>query len=360
MKEKLKNIVINPKVIIIGFIIVLVASFSARYWLDSNKYIETDNAQLDGNIYTVRSSITAYVTKIHFTDNQTINKGDTLLSFDTTVLVAKVLQAKAALANAEANTNVYLNKAFASSQNMAASVELVKVNQQDILTEVTNYKRMQEELERAQKLRKIKAITEQQFELIESQHAIAKLNLEKVTVRKNAAMLNIQGLQKLTNSEEAQITVAKALVAQRKAELQIAEEDLRHAFVVAPCTGIVAKRGVQLGQFVSSGQSLCAIVDTKQVWVIANIKENQLKTVQIGQPVDVKIDAFPDLDMKGLVHSFSGATGAKFSLMPPDNASGNFVKIVQRVPIRVNLIIPSKIKYPLYPGLSVSVKINVK
>jgi membrane fusion protein (multidrug efflux system) len=255
---------------------------------------------------------------------------------------------------------VYFNKASASNQNTAASVELIKVNQQDILTEVANYKRMQEELERAQKLRKIKAITDQQFELIESQYTIAKFNLEKVTARKNAAMLSTQGLQKLTNSEEAQITVAKALVAQRKAELQIAEEDLQHAFVIAPCTGIVAKRTVQLGQFVTSGQSLCAIVDTKQVWIIANIKENQLKSVQIGQPVEVKIDAFPDLALKGLVHSFSGATGAKFSLMPPDNASGNFVKIVQRVPIRINLIMPSKIKYPLYPGLSVAVKIKVK
>ncbi len=359
MEEKQKKMTVIAKSLIIGVVVIIIAVLGFKFWSDATQYVETDNAQIDGNIFTIRSSVTAYLKKIHFTDNQLIQKGDTLISFDTAVLEAKVLQAKAALANAEAAIKVNANRASASMNNVSASLELSEVNQQEIIAETANYKRVQEEFERVKKLRLIKAITQQQFEVAESQLATAKANLDKAIARKQAALTSVKGLQKTARSEEAQISSSEALVAQKRAELALTEEDLHHAFVIAPCAGIVTKRSVQLGQYITAGQSLCAMIDAQQIWVSANIKETQLKSVHIGQQVEVKVDAFPDLKLSGFVNSFSGATGAKFSLMPPDNASGNFVKIVQRVPIRVSLNpVPSKVT--LYPGLSATVKIKAQ
>ena len=131
--------------------------------------------------------------------------------------------------------------------------------------------------------------------------------------------------------------------------------------MLAPCDGTVTKRAVQPGQYVSAGQSLCAVVDDQHLWVSANVKETQLSLIRPGQPVEISVDAYPNLSLTGKVESFGGATGAKFSLMPPDNASGNFVKVVQRVPVRIALNPQGENSQRLlYPGLSAFVKIKIK
>ena len=155
--------------------------------------------------------------------------------------------------------------------------------------------------------------------------------------------------------------MAKAQIKQREAELILAQKQLSYATVIAPSSGVVTKRSIQLGQYVTMGQSLCVIIDTENYWVTANFKESQLGKMKIGDEVEIELDAYPDLKLVGKIESYSGATGAKFSLLPPDNSTGNFIKITQRFPLRISLDnFPKERATDIFPGLSAFVKVKVK
>jgi len=157
------------------------------------------------------------------------------------------------------------------------------------------------------------------------------------------------------------ISLAEALVRQREAELILAQTQLGYATVTAPCDGIVSRRAVETGQYISIAQPMCSVIDNTHLWITANFKETQVSEIHPGQIVDIKIDAYPSIRMKGKVGSYVGATGAKFSLLPPDNSTGNFVKIVQRVPVRIDITSLSESdRKLLFPGLSAFVEVNVK
>jgi membrane fusion protein (multidrug efflux system) len=345
-------------------LLLLVAGAGGWYYWQQNRGIETtDNAQLDGNVESVRASVTAYLDKIYFQDNQQVKQGDTLLRFNSVALRARVQQANAMLANAQAALRASGSTAAASADNAVASVQLAQSGQQSLASAQANIQRAQEEYDRTVKLLQIKGATQQQLEAARAQLAVTRADYAAAQSRQLSSATTARGLQATSRSQRAQIGTAQALVKQREAELALAEEDLRHATVLAPCSGIVSKRAVQQGQFVSAGQSLCAVVDQQHLWVTANVKETQLGTLRPGQPVEVEIDAYPGLRLEGRVASFGGATGAKFSLLPPDNASGNFVKVVQRFPVRIELekTQPTAAgSAPLYPGLSAFVKINTR
>ena len=340
----------------------LIAGGAIFYWLKNGGYESTDNAQLDGNIVSLKSRVTSTVDEIYFEDNQLVQKGDTLIRLNPLELEARVQQARAALANAQSGIRVSGKKAQASFENAAASAQMVKSNQESVNAARSNLNRAAEEFERATKLLAIKGITQQDYSASQNRLELAKAELAQATNRMESSEKSAHGQEVSAQSEQAQIGTAEALVEQRKAELKVAEYDLTHTWIIAPCTGIVTKRTVQKGNLVSNGQSLCAIVDTQELWVTANLKESQLKDIHIGAPVTVSIDAYPDVELTGKVGSFGGATGAKFSLLPPDNATGNFVKIVQRVPVRIALdkIQNPAIKRFLLPGLSAFVEIKTR
>ncbi|WP_091508563.1 HlyD family secretion protein [Flexibacter flexilis] len=347
---------------ILGVAAVATAGFF--YWKQTSGFETTDNAQLDGNIITVKSNVSSYVDKIYFKDNQLVKKGDTLITLNTIELQAKVEQARAALANAKASIKVIGKKASAGFDDAQASEQLVKSNQQAVEAATSNFNLAKEEHERNTQLFAIKGITQQDFTASKNQLEVAKSSLEQAVSRMKSSLATAHGRTASAQSDEAQLGTAEALIEQRKAELVLAEYNLSHAYVTAPCSGIVTKRVVQQGNLVSASQNLCAIVDTQELWVTANLKESQLKSVQVGQPVEIELDAYPNIQLKGTVSSFGGATGAKFSLLPPDNASGNFVKIVQRVPLRIALDNSTAANLPkgvsLMPGLSAFVKIKVQ
>ncbi|WP_345948929.1 HlyD family secretion protein [Mucilaginibacter sp. PAMB04274] len=350
----------SRKTLIIVIVVVLTAGLGLYFWLSGGKSESTDNAQLDGNILTVRSSVTAYVNRICFKDNQYVQKGDTLILLDTVVLFARVQQAKAALANARSEKRVSGSKAGASVLNALASKKLAESNDAAITAARAQVDRLQADYVRSQKLFNIKGITQQQLESDRTELQLAEAQLKETVDKQRSALTTAKSQQVNARSDEAQIGSAEALVNQRIAELRVAQEDLRHASVIAPCAGLVTKRSVQAGNYISAGQNLCAIVSQQDLWVSANVKETQLKTIRIGQPVEIEVDAFPDMDLEGEVISFGGATGAKFALMPPDNATGNFVKVVQRVPLRIALkpLKDTAASKMLLPGLSTHVKIK--
>jgi membrane fusion protein (multidrug efflux system) len=358
--------------IILAVIFILVASIGGYAWIKASAYETTDDAQLAGNIFSVRAGVTAYLDAICFQDNQHVNQGDTLLIFDTVALKASVAKAKGALENARAGLSVSDIKALAQKQSANASLQTALSGKQNIAVAKANLDQAQSDFNRAQKLMEIKAVTKKDYDAYQTTLKQAEAQYEQAVHNQQSSVLVSTGLKSEAKAAHQQISAAAALVDQSVAELRLAEEQLSHAYIIAPCNGIVTKRSVDQGQYVLAGQSLCAVVDEQHLWITANFKETQLRNIKPGQPVKIRIDAYPGLELKGTVQSYSGATGASFSLIPPDNATSNFIKVTQRVPLRINI---QRISDPennssgnqenseepslLFPGLSAFVKVKI-
>jgi membrane fusion protein, multidrug efflux system len=342
---------------------LLIAGSAISYRIRSAGYETTDNAQLDGDIESVRSSITSYIDTIRFADNQPVKKGDTLIRFNTDVLLAKVQQAEAALNNAGVDVLSNDNKVSASVENANASLQTSQYSRQEIVTAKANLDKAQQDFDRTSDLLSIKAATREQYETMGTKLQVAQATYSQAIGKQQSLISTARGLKATARSAENQTSAAKALVKQRQAGLRLALLELNHAYVLAPFDGIVTRRAVQQGQYVSAGQTLCAVVDTAHLWISANFKETQLYKIRPGQEVSITIDACPGLSGKGHVESFGGATGAKFSLLPPDNSTGNFIKITQRFPIRIAIdtfFAPQNKPTVLYSGLSAFIKVNTQ
>lgn len=349
--------------IILAVILLIAAGGVLFYWIKSSAYETTDDAQLDGNIYSVRAGITAYLDAIRFKDNQHVKKGDTLFVFNTVDLKAKVQQAKAALENAKAGLSVTDINALAREQNAKASVQSAMSGEQNINAARANYNKAKTDFNRAKELLKIDAITQEQFDATQASLQQARAQYQMAVHQQQSAAISSVGMQSQAKAAHHQVSAALALVNERQAELELAKQQLSHAYVLAPSDGIVTKRSVNVGQYVLSGQSLCAVVDEHHLWVIANFKETQIKKIKPGQSVNISVDAWPGLTLKGTVQSYAGATGSEFSLIPPDNATGNFIKVTQRVPIRIRIDSfsnPGNKQADLFPGLSAFVKVRIR
>ena len=331
--------------IILSLVILSAAAFGISKYVYSLHHEDTDDAQLDADINPVLSRVSGYVNEIRFEENQHVNKGDTLVKLDDRDLFIKVQQAQAALDNAMANVSVAkansgtsnANVATASSNVEAAKIRVWKSNQ---------------DFERMQNLRNDNAVTQQQFDAAKAEKQTSDAQLEAV-VRQQAAA-SMQG-----QASSQQVSVAESVIAQRQADLDFAKLQLSYAVILAPVTGSASRKNIQIGQYVNAGTPLFSIVSDNGVYVIANFKETQLERMKTGQAVEVKVDAFPSEKIQGTIYSFSAATGAKFSLLPPDNATGNFVKVIQRVPIKIKLNADKEVLSMLRPGMSVKVSVQL-
>src|SRR5699024_1670269 len=189
------------------------------------------------------------------------------------------------------------------------------------------YMQAKQEFERDKKLLAINAITQKQYDADQSALKQAEAVYQQALHQQKSSFNTSKSLSAKAKAVHHQISTALAVVTQYKAQLALAKENLSHAYVLAPCNGIVAKRAVNPGQYVLAGQSLCSVTDENHLWVTANFKETALKKIRPGQKVKISIDAYSDLKLTGTVESFGGATGSKYALIPPDNATGNFIKI---------------------------------
>lgn len=349
------------RLFMLSAVIAIAAGAGAYFIIKDRAYATTDNAQVDGDIVAIRSGVTSWVEVIRFSDNQPVKKGDTLVILNTVALAAKVQQAVALLENAEQNLSTADLRALASSRNANASLLNTVSDQQTIAAAKANLDKASHDMDRSTALLSIRATTQQQQEAVKTAWLLAKADYEKAVSREKSTSTTSAGLEIQARAEHRQISATQALVQQRRAELKLAEDDLSHACVLAPFDGFVTKRSIKEGQYVSAGQTLFALIDTRNIWVTANFKETELRKIKTGQPVEITLDAYPDTPLSGRVASFSGATGAKFSLLPPDNATGNFIKITQRFPIRIAIdnMAASRIS-SLFPGLSAFVKINIR
>lgn len=358
----------NP-IIIMTIVLLLMAGTGGYYWIQSSKYATTDNAVLDGDIYAVRSSVNAYLDRINFADNQSVQKGDTLFIFNATALKASVAQAQSALEQAKSRLSVSDLEALASKRNAQSSQQSILSLEDQVAAAKAKLDKAQADFERNQALLKIEAITQAQFDADASVLEQAKAGYQQAIHNQQSSESSSSALFSQATAAKGQISTALAMVAQREAELALAQENLKHAYVLAPVSGIVSKRAVNTGQYTLSGQSLCTITDEQNLWVSANFKETELSKVQAGQKVEISVDAYPDLKINGVVESLGGATGSKFALIPPDNATGNFIKVTQLFPVKIKVedFFNRKNKpngrnneLILFPGLSTYVKVKIK
>ncbi|MCB9170585.1 MAG: HlyD family secretion protein [Flavobacteriales bacterium] len=330
------------------------------FWYRSMGHETTDNAQLDGNIVPVRASVAGYVHEVRFTDDQHVHAGDTLLLIEDKDYRAMVAQSEAALASAEAQLEAARSGHQSAEMSASASQLSGAAMQDNVSSAETRQWKAQRELERVQAMVKDDAATPQQLDAAKAEVDVATAMLQAARKQADASGRQADATRSQSNAQRSQVALAQAMVAQREAELHLARIRLGHTAVLAPFDCVVSRKSVEPGQYIAVGMPMCSAVDQAHIWVTANFKETQITDMRPGQPVEVHLDAFPDVVLSGHLASFSGATGAKFSLLPPDNATGNFVKVTQRIPVRIALDPMQDSDVYLAPGLSATVDVTTK
>lgn len=374
-------------VILIGLI------FGIRYLIYAAHHVGTDDAQIAGNITTISPRVKGQVAAVYVDENQFVRSGAKLVKLDDRDYLVTVQQAQAAYDQAVSNlqaaetavpqqstiTSAQTQQAQAGIASAAAGVlnaqQRVAAAQSDFEAAKANAIKAQRDLQRARELARQGAISQSQLDATQaayvdavSQRDAAGKNVNAARAALDAAQAGVAGSQaqlaqaetgtQSTQIKSAQAAVSAAQVKAAAATLANAKLQESYTLIVAPIDGVVSKKSVNVGDTLSVGQPLMAIADQRHLWVTANLKETQLPNVRVGQPVEIKVDAFPHRVFTGKVESISPATGATFALIPPDNASGNFTKVVQRVPVRVYIDPSSDPRNELRQGLSTEISID--
>lgn len=333
--EKKKN---NKKItIILTLLFLSVISYGIYKYIHSLSHEGTDDAQIEKNMNPIIPRVMGYITKVYIKDNDFVKKGDTLFTIDNKDYLIKLEDAKAALIAAESNFEV--SKADVGSA--LASVSVSDANVASALGNIETAKirlgRTINDFERYNNLYKNHSITKQQYEQAQAAKQEAESQLHILQQQEKATHFQKSVIVAKSNVSNKQTEVAAANIKRAQAMLDAAKLNLNYTVVIAAINGQVSKIGIQPGQLVQPGQSLFYIINNEDAWVIANFKETQLNKMKMGQKVIIKVDAYPDTDFEGTITSFSPATGSRFSLLPPDNATGNFVKTIQRLPVKISL-----------------------
>lgn len=342
--------------IILILLVVAGAAFGITKYTHSLHHEETDDAQISANISPVIPRVSGYVKEVRVDDNQRVKKGDTLLILDDRDLKIRLEEAEAALATAESNLKAAKASTGAASANIGTAKASVATIDAQIEAAKVNLWRANQDYERYANLIKDHSITQQQYEQALAAKQSAEKQVAILEQQKKEASQQTQAVASQSSATGAQIGVAASIIKQREADVDNAKLNLSYAIITAPADGMVSKVNVQPGQFVQAGQALFSIVLNNDIWVTANFKETQLNKMKVGQKVTVTVDAFPGHEFDAKVASFSAATGASFALLPPDNATGNFVKVVQRLPVRIEFTNPND---PYLKKLRAGMNVNV-
>src|SRR6202142_4380066 len=340
---------VTPRHIVVGSMVAIALCAGAFYGIRHLRFVmthaETDDAQVEGHVSPVLPRVSGYVARVLVGDNQRVNAGDLLVEIDTRELDLKVAGADAALKNSmadQATAEASLSAARTAASTAAANVDTGLVRQRKAASD----------LARDSRLFATGAITDSQ--LTDTQAAA------------DTAVSQLAALRSEAETAAAQIAVAEARVAasrtqaaERASDLDFARLQRSYASVTAPIQGLVSRKNVEPGQFVESGQTLMSVASEADVWIVANFKETQLTRMRPGQDVEFEVDTYPGVVFRGKIDSISGATGACFALLPPDNSTGNFVKVTQRVPVKILLAQAPDADHPLRPGMSVDAAVRL-
>jgi membrane fusion protein, multidrug efflux system len=335
----------SRRLLLLGIVGAAVLAGGAIWFVLNAGYETTDDATIEAHVIQVSPKISAHVKAVHFDDNYQVKRGDLLIELDPRDFAVTLASAQANLASAQSKL------AEAEAQQNVAQAGLGQAKA-DLTSSQATADNAQADLKRNEVLYQTHVIDRREYD--------ASMALAKSDVA------NVESSAKKVASQEAQIRLAAAEYSTASAEEQQAEAQSRQAQlqvsytkIYAPFDGRVTKKSVEPGDYVQPGQTLFSLVPP-EVWVIANFKETQLKNMKVGQPVSVEVDAVPGHDFKAHVDSFQGGTGGRFTLLPPENATGNFVKVVQRVPVKIVFDEPANSLERLWAGESVEPKVNVR
>lgn len=297
-------------------------------FIDYNQTETSNDAQIEQYISPVNLRASGYIRKICFTEHQDVKKGDTLLVLDDREYRIRVMEAEAALKDAQAGASV-IGATLQTTQNTASVYEA------SIAEIEVRLAKLEKDRQRYQNLVERKAATPIQLEQIETEYTATKKKLEATRRQQKAAYSGVNEVSQRRLSTEAAIQRAEAALA-------MARLNLSYTVVLAPCDGKLGRRALEEGQAVNAGQTITYIMPDTKKWVIANYKETQVENLHVGQRVRMTVDAVSNREFTGKITAISGATGSKYSLVPTDNSAGNFVKIQQRVPVRIDFTELSK------------------
>lgn len=352
----------NKKFTIALIALVLVGgSYGTYKYIHSQSHETTDDAQVEKNMSPIIPRVGGYISKVFVKDNDLIKKGDTLFVIDNQDYLIKVQEAQAALIAAESSFEVSKADVSATSANVAISDATVQSNSQSIEMAQIRANQANNDYQRYENLYQNHSITKQQYEQALTAKLEAAKQVEVLKQQRNASASQRNAVVSKTNVASKQTSVAQANIERAKATLDAAKLNLTYTVITAAVDGQVSNVKIQPGQMVNPGAALFYIVDNTETWVVANFKETQLNKMRLGQKVEIKIDAYPDTSFEGEINSFSPATGSRFSLLPPDNATGNFVKTVQRIPVKIKLTKNNKVENIslLRPGMNADVDVHL-
>jgi len=381
---------------IILVVVVVLALIAVGLWWRSTFTEDTDDAQVNGHLIQVSSRISGQVAKVYVEENQLVKAGDLIAELDPADYQVAVENAQAALASAEANAaaanvNVPITTVNAGSNLSSADANLsgstagvaqaqrqLEAAQARIAQAQANNKKAQADLERYKPLVEKDVISKQQFDSAVAAADAAKAALLDANATERAAEDGVRVARERENqaqaglkyaqtgpqqvaAQSARARQAQAQVAQAQAQLNQAKLNLSYTKIVAPTAGIITRKSVEINQNLAPGQNLLTLVSLEGLWVTANFKETQLKHMSAGQDVEISVDS-TGKKYHGKITQIGGATGSVLSLFPPENATGNYVKVVQRVPVRIDFtdLAGEDSKHELRPGLSVEPKVHVK
>jgi membrane fusion protein (multidrug efflux system) len=308
---------------LLGVVLISGAGFGITELTYYDRHVDTDDAHIDADISPVLTRIGGYVDSVRFSDNQHVRQGDTLVILDGRDYTVKLEQAQASLASSNSSVNVSEANIMSAEATIGAAVADVEAAKAQLRV----------------------AASDQEKEA-------ASGHLKAMTARLKVA-------QKQADTYREQLKSAFSSIDIKKADIDYARLQLSYTVITAPVSGIVSKKLIQPGEYVQPGQSLFSIVNDTSIFVTANFKETQIERMRSGQHVELKVDAYPDAEFEGEVGSFSPATGSAFSLLPAENATGNFVKVVQRVPVKIPITGSPAAKRLLKPGMNVKAIVSL-
>ncbi|MCE5286871.1 MAG: HlyD family secretion protein [Pelosinus sp.] len=338
----MKNAAKFIKVIIV--LLLVLGGGSTYYYLHRGE-VSTDNAAIDGCTVVISSKVPGYVKTLHIQDNQEVKAGDILLEIDPADYITKRDRAKAALAAAQAAASASRSNLATTSVSAPFSANAA---QAQVASAEATWEKTSADRQRMESLFSADACSRQQLDQAVATEKSARATLEQM----KATLQSVSTAPSAIASVKSTSEQLEAQVKQAEVDLQQAENDLANTKIIAPIDGRITKRSVDLGNFVQTGQQLSSLVGT-DLWVIANFKETQLEHMHPGQTVDIRIDAFPNVILHGKIDSRQAGTGSHFSLFPAENATGNFVKTVQRIPVKITFDSRPDGNLQLGPGMSV-------
>jgi membrane fusion protein (multidrug efflux system) len=337
---------------LVGLLALLGIIWGVKQFLYGRSHESTDNAQVDGHLVPVLAKVSGYVTAVTVDENDRVRADSALVRIDEREYAVRLAQADAdlAAARAAAGGRGVEGQAQAAVANASGQEAALTAN---IAAARANAVKAEADLRRMRELVANQVVSRQQLDAAQAAADAARAQLAAAQNSAGAAGAGVA-------NAEAGVRLAQARLGSAEATRQNAQLQLSYTRVTAPVSGIVSRKQVEVGQLVQAGQPLLTIVSDTGVWITANFKETQLHDLKVGQDVDIDVDAYGGAAAKGKVESVSAATGAKFALLPPDNATGNFTKVVQRVPVRIRVTQGLGPSRPLRPGMSVVASVITK